>query len=48
MGQALETLAQQSRIVPTMIFRNRQSVSHRIEEDQFSDVVELDEIASAV
>ena len=46
MGQALETLAQQSRVVPTIIFRNRQSVSHRIGmgEEHFPDVVELVEL----
>lgn len=38
MGQALETLAQQSRVVPTMIFRNPE------EEEHFPDVMELEEL----
>ena len=47
MGQALETLAQQSRIVPTMIFRNPESAvttGHRMGEEHFSDGMELGEL----
>ena len=45
MGQALETVAQQSCIVPTMIFRQPESVhSYRMREGHFTDVIELEEI----
>ena len=44
MGQALETLAQQSRVVPTIVFHNPESVSYRMGEEHFPDGVELEEL----
>lgn len=43
MGKALESLAQQSRIVPTMLFRVPQNVGHGME-DAFQDGMELEEL----
>jgi hypothetical protein len=45
MGQALETLAQQSRVVPTIIFRNPESFSYRMGEEHFPNAsMELEEL----
>lgn len=42
MGEALDSLAQQSRVLPTIVFRNPQSVSHGMEEEPH--VIELEEL----
>ena len=42
MGEALESLAQQSRIIPTMMFRNPQNVSYGMGVEP--DIIELGEL----
>lgn len=44
MGRAMETLAQQTRIVPTIMFRSSESVSYGMEEleEPPPDVMELE------
>ena len=45
MGQTLETLAQQTRAIPTIVFYNPESVSYRIGEER--DGMELEELPSS-
>jgi len=44
MGQALETLAQQTRAVPSIVFHAPESVSYRMGEEHFHDGMELEEL----
>jgi hypothetical protein len=44
MGQALEKLAQQSRVVPTIFFRNPESFSYRMGEEHFPNAMEHEEL----
>ena len=44
MGEALETLAQQSLIVPSILFRRSESVNNEMGEESFRESVELVEL----
>jgi hypothetical protein len=44
MGQAPETLAQQSRVVSSIIFCNLESFSYRMGEEHFPNAMELEEL----
>ena len=43
MGRALDTLTQESRIIPTIMFLGSESVSYGIGEETLPDVMELEE-----